>query len=54
MIDRFKKIQWTKGAEWFAELIIILCSFPVWFPVLCFKYGMVYSDICVKKFIGDD
>lgn len=54
MIDRFKKIQWKKGAEWFAELIIILCSFPVWFPVLCFKYGMVYSDICVKKFIGDD
>lgn len=50
----FKNIKWTKGAEWFAELIIVICSFPIWFPILCYKYGLVYSDNAVKKFIEDD
>lgn len=49
-----KKIDWLKIAEWIAEAIIVLSSMIIWFPVTCYKYGMVFSDNVVKKFIEDD
>lgn len=54
MLDRFKRKKWNDGFDWIAESIIKICSFPIWFPVLCYKYGMVYSDNLKNKFIGND
>jgi len=49
----FKKIQFKKISDNTTELIFKVCSFPIWFFVTCYKYGLVYSDNLINKFIEE-
>tara|TARA_R100001244_G_scaffold40790_1_gene36663 strand:+ start:2247 stop:2411 length:165 start_codon:yes stop_codon:yes gene_type:complete len=50
-MEFLKKVKEAKIGYHISEGIIRVCSFPIWFPILCYKYGLVYSDILKDKFI---
>jgi len=46
-----KKIDFKTAFDNSIEIIFVVFSFPIWFPVTCYKYGLVYSDNLINKFI---
>lgn len=47
------KIDWSKKFDVVGEWVLIVFSFPIWFPISCYKYGLVKSDNIIKKYIND-
>lgn len=33
-------------------ILILIIALPVWLPIVCYKIGIVFSDIVVKTFIS--
>jgi len=45
--------MWLKILTWIINAIYIVASFPIWFAITAWKYGLIFSDH-ITTFMHED